>query len=120
MPGKHIQSIHDHIYARAIVLSDGTHTAAILAWELIGMPNGVWQDLSQRISHQLHIPVNNILLAAEHVHSAPAPPGACVKGTAATIAYTKKLESLVFEQTVDMRREGWQRGRRSQYPLPPR
>jgi neutral ceramidase len=91
------QSIHDHIYARVIVLSDGTHTAAILAWELIEMPNGVWQDLSQRISQQLHIPVNNILLAGEHVHSAPAPAGAYVKGSPATIAYTNKLEDLVFE-----------------------
>jgi neutral ceramidase len=91
------QSIHDHIYARAIVLSDGTHTAAILAWELIEMPNGVWQDLSQRISQQLQIPVNNILLAGEHVHSAPAPAGAYVKGSPATIAYTRKLEDLVFD-----------------------
>ncbi len=91
------ESIHDHIYVRAIVLRDGTHDAAILAWELIGMPNQVWRDLSQRISTQLGIPANNLILAAEHVHSAPSVAGAYVKGSPATIAYTAKLEDYAFE-----------------------
>ncbi|MGH9353939.1 MAG: neutral/alkaline non-lysosomal ceramidase N-terminal domain-containing protein [Terriglobia bacterium] len=91
------KSIHDHIYVRAIVLSDGTNDAAILSWELIGMPTPVWQDLSQRISTQLGIPVNKLILAAEHVHSAPTPAGAYVKGSPATIAYTAKLEDDAVE-----------------------
>lgn len=91
------QSIHDHIYARAIVLSDGTQDAAILSWELIGMPDQVWQDLSQRISTQLGIPADNIILAGEHVHSAPMPAGAYYKGSPATVAYTSKLEDEAFE-----------------------
>jgi hypothetical protein len=41
------QQIHDHIYARAIVLSDGSQSAVIMAWELIGMPNRAWEQLSQ-------------------------------------------------------------------------
>jgi hypothetical protein len=91
------QGIHDHIYARAIVLSDGTSSAAILAWELIGMPVPVWQDLSQRISKELGIPADNLILAAEHVHSAPSVAGAYTKGSPATIAYTAKLEDAAFE-----------------------
>ncbi|MGH9434790.1 MAG: neutral/alkaline non-lysosomal ceramidase N-terminal domain-containing protein [Terriglobia bacterium] len=91
------KSIHDHIYVRAIVLSDGTHDAALLAWELIGMPDQVWKDLSQRISTQLGIPANTLILAGEHVHSAPSPAGAYVKGSPATIAYTAKLENYAFE-----------------------
>jgi len=93
---KGFQKIHDHIYARAIVLSDGTHEAAILAWELIGMPEGVWHELSQRISKELGIPADHLILAAEHVHSAPTVAGAYTKGTPATIAYTKKLEDAAF------------------------
>lgn len=89
--------IHDHIYARAIVLSDGTHEAAILSWELIGMPDGVWHNLSQRISKELGIPADNLILAAEHVHSAPTVAGAYTKGTPPTIAYTAKLEDAAFE-----------------------
>jgi neutral ceramidase len=91
------QKIHDHIYARAIVLSDGTHEAAILSWELIGMPDGVWKELSQRVSKELGIPAGNLILAAEHVHSAPTVAGAYTKGTPATIAYTAKLEESAFE-----------------------
>jgi Neutral/alkaline non-lysosomal ceramidase, N-terminal len=91
------QKIHDHIYARAIVLSDGTHEAAILSWELIGMPDAAWQELSQRVSKELGIPAENLILAAEHVHSAPTVAGAYTKGTPATIAYTAKLEEAAFE-----------------------
>ncbi|HTV56992.1 MAG TPA: neutral/alkaline non-lysosomal ceramidase N-terminal domain-containing protein [Terriglobia bacterium] len=91
------RSIHDPIYARAIVLSDGTHNAAILAWELIEMPDGVWRDLSQRISTKLGIPADNLILAGEHVHSAPMPAGAYYKGSPATLAYTAKLEDEAFE-----------------------
>ncbi len=91
------QKIHDHIYARAIVLSDGTNDAAILSWELIGMPDGVWQELSQRISKQLGISTDHLILAGEHVHSAPTVAGAYTKGTPETIAYTAKLEDAAFE-----------------------
>jgi Neutral/alkaline non-lysosomal ceramidase, N-terminal len=91
------QKIHDHIYARAIVLSDGTHEAAILSWELIGMPDAVWQQLSQRISKELGIPVDHLILAAEHVHSAPTVAGAYTKGTPETTAYTAKLEDAAFQ-----------------------
>ena len=91
------QKIHDHIYARAIVLSDGTHEAAVLSWELIGMPEAVWQELSQRISKELGIPADNLILAGEHVHSAPTVAGAYTKGTPPTIAYTEKLEDAAFE-----------------------
>jgi neutral ceramidase len=91
------QKIHDHIYARAIVLNDGTHEAAILSWELIGMPEGVWRELSQRISNELGIPADHVILAAEHVHSAPTVAGAYTKGTPSTIAYTKKLQDAAFQ-----------------------
>jgi Neutral/alkaline non-lysosomal ceramidase, N-terminal len=91
------QKIHDHIYARAIVMSDGTHEAAILSWELIGMPDGVWHEVSQRISKELGIPADNLILAGEHVHSAPTVAGAYTKGTPPTIAYTAKLEDAAFQ-----------------------
>ncbi|HEV2246408.1 MAG TPA: neutral/alkaline non-lysosomal ceramidase N-terminal domain-containing protein [Terriglobia bacterium] len=91
------QKIHDHIYARAIVLSDGAHQAAILSWELIGMPDGVWQQVSQRISRELGIPADHVILAGEHVHSAPTVAGAYTKGTPDTIAYTTKLEDYAFQ-----------------------
>jgi len=90
------QGIHDHIYVRAIVLSDGTHDAAIVSWELIAMPNAVWQVLSQRISSQLGIPVDNIILTGVHDHDAPTI-GTFSKPGPATVAYTKTVEDKAFE-----------------------
>ena len=90
------QGIHDHIYVRAIVLSDGTHDAAIVSWELIAMPTPVWLVLSQRISGQLGIPVDNIILTGVHDHDAPTI-GTFSKPSPATIAYTKTVEDKAFE-----------------------
>ena len=39
------KGIHDPIYVRAIVVDDGTTQAAILAWELIFVPDPVWAEL---------------------------------------------------------------------------
>src|SRR6266851_6605196 len=58
------KGIHDHIYARAIVLSDGARLAAIVSWELIGMPTAVWEELSQRIAAETGIPRERLLLTA--------------------------------------------------------
>lgn len=104
------QSIHDHIYVRAIVLSDGATQAALLAWELIGMPDHVFEELSQRITRELGIPADHLLLAAVHDHGAPslagmfgrspAPGGAIPAGrtpSPATIAYTIKVVNDAFE-----------------------
>jgi len=93
------QRIHDHIYARAVVLSDGSSQAALLAWELIGVPNHVWEELSQRISKELGIPADHILLAAVHDHGAPSLAGMYGRSPApaATLAYTTKVENDAFE-----------------------
>ena len=107
------QRIHDHIYVRAIVLSDGASQAALVAWELIGVPNHVWEELSQRIAKELGIPQDNLLLAAVHDHGAPSLAGmyghspspgahgqtnpAGEESSAATIAYTTKVENDAFE-----------------------
>ena len=93
------QRIHDHIYVRAIVLSDGSSQAALVAWELIGVPNHVWEELSQRIAEKLGIPAENLLLAAVHDHGAPSLAGMYGRNPApaATEAYTTKVENDAFE-----------------------
>src|SRR5437870_2147812 len=69
------KGVHDHIYARAIVLGDGSRLATLVAWELIGVPDPVWEELSQRIARETGIPSEYLLLCAVHDHSAPAPFG---------------------------------------------
>ena len=107
------QRIHDHIYVRAIVLSDGTRQAVLLAWELVFMPTHVWEALSQRITQELGIPAENLILAAVHDHGAPTlaemsgsgPPAGARTGanptggppSPATVAYTTKVANDAFE-----------------------
>ncbi len=91
--------IHDHIYARAIVLHDGTNYGAIVTWELIGVPNQVWAETSERIAKETGIPVQNLMFAGVHDHSAPSP--ARMYGNnppdPKSVAYTAKAEDAVVE-----------------------
>jgi hypothetical protein len=95
------QRIHDHIYVRAIVFSDGTNQAALLAWELVEVPTPVWRDLSNRITKEVGIPAENLLLAAVHDHSAPmlaaSYAGTGVSPTPQAIAYSAKVEEAAVE-----------------------
>jgi len=91
------QGIHDHIYARAVVLSDGARTAAIVAWELIGVPDGVWETVSQRVAKETGIPAEYLVLAAVHDHSAPAPFGMYGNDSPKSAVYTKQVEDATVE-----------------------
>jgi len=44
------RAIHDNIYVRAIVIDDGTTQAAMVAWELLFVPDAVWQETSKRVA----------------------------------------------------------------------
>jgi neutral ceramidase len=91
------KGIHDHIYARAIVLSDGSRQAAVLTWELIGVPTPVWEELSQRIAKETGIEAEYLLLAAVHDHSAPTPAGMYGDHSTKAAEYTKHLEDSAIE-----------------------
>jgi neutral ceramidase len=87
------KGIHDNIFVRAIVLDDGTTQVALIAWELLYVPDFVWSDVSSQIAADLGIRPENILFAAVHDHGAPT-----LATTPATTAdYTKKVESLAVE-----------------------
>jgi neutral ceramidase len=91
------QGIHDHIYARAIVLTDGERTAAIVTWELIGVPTPVWEELAQRIARETSIASEYLILAAVHDHSAPAPFRMYGNDSQKSAAYTKQVEDATVE-----------------------
>jgi hypothetical protein len=69
------QGIHDRIHARAIVLHDGASYAAIATWELIGIPNAVWSQITERVAKETGIAPEMLLVAGVHSHSAPSPAG---------------------------------------------
>jgi hypothetical protein len=61
--------VHDRLYARALVLDNGTVTAAIVALDLVEM--GDTTVLRQRIEKELGIPAAHIIIDASHDHNAP-------------------------------------------------
>jgi neutral ceramidase len=69
------KGIHDPIYVRAIVVDDGTTQIAIVAWELIFVPDAVWAEAAPRIASETGIRAENLILAAVHDHGAPSVTG---------------------------------------------
>jgi hypothetical protein len=84
---------HDNIFVRAIVLDDGATQVALVAWELISVPDAVWADVSQKIASELAIRPENLLLAAVHNH------GAAILGStpANTAEYTAKVKAAAVD-----------------------
>ena len=90
--------IHDHIYTRAIVLSDGTHRAGLLTVEVGAVPTPIWEELSKRIAAEAHIPAEYLIVAAVHDHSAPMLAGGFGGNPdEKNIAYTKHVEDLAVQ-----------------------
>ena len=65
----------DRLYARAIVLDDGTSSAALITVDAGAIPDTVWQAVTRQVEQELGIPRANVLLTATHTHSAAAQRG---------------------------------------------
>jgi len=68
------QGILDHIYARAIVIDNGSATAALITVDAGGVSDAIWQAVSKQLESELGIPAKNVLLTATHSHSVPGQP----------------------------------------------
>jgi neutral ceramidase len=71
---KTYEGILDHIYSRAIVIDNGSATAALITVDAGGVPDAVWQAVSKQLQSELGIPEKNVLLTATHSHSVPGQP----------------------------------------------
>jgi hypothetical protein len=68
---KPFEGVHDSIYARAIVFSDGENKAAIISAEIIGFSNSFCEETFSLIEQETGIQKENILLTVVHNHSGP-------------------------------------------------
>lgn len=98
------KGIHDHLFARAIVVDDGVSQAAIIVCDFIGFPNEFQEKLSGKISEETGIPRENIMMAGTHTHGGPnyrdfhkAEPGSN------RAVYLKELENKILEATRQAR-----------------
>jgi neutral ceramidase len=63
--------ILDPLYARALVLDDGSSRAALITIDAGAVSEEVWQRVSAEADRELKIPRTNVLITATHTHSAP-------------------------------------------------
>ena len=68
--------VHDRLYARAIVLDNGSTAAALVTVDAGGVSDATWQAVTQQLASELSIPATHVMLTATHTHSAGGPAGA--------------------------------------------
>jgi hypothetical protein len=64
------EGILDHIYARAIVIDNGTTCAALVSVDTGMLGEQVWSSVSKRVESELGIPAQNLIMNPTHTHSA--------------------------------------------------
>ena len=65
------EGVADNLYAKAIVLSDGTTEVAIVSADLIGVTAEIVSAVRDSARRQTGIPGGNVLIAATHTHFGP-------------------------------------------------
>ncbi|MGC9348437.1 MAG: neutral/alkaline non-lysosomal ceramidase N-terminal domain-containing protein [Anaerolineae bacterium] len=66
-------AIHDHVYARAIVLGNGNTKAVLLGADLGMFTEDSYDELCRRITEEVGCPRENILMTGTHTHGSPSP-----------------------------------------------
>ena len=66
---------HEKLYARAIVLDNGTTRAVLIGADQGGLSEEIWQAASKQIAAELTCPIENIVMSATHTHSGWGPGG---------------------------------------------
>jgi len=67
VPATHV---HDELHARCLVLDDGETRVAIVVADNVGIPRRVLDEAKRLTQKQTGIPVDRILIASTHTHSA--------------------------------------------------
>jgi hypothetical protein len=95
---KNYRGVLDRVYARAIVLEQGTARAALITVDAGMLSDGIWQAVTRQLDTELGIPPANVILTATHTHSVPGPPAADYAGKiveAARLARRKLVPARV-------------------------
>jgi Neutral/alkaline non-lysosomal ceramidase, N-terminal len=106
---KPFESVHDDLYAKAIVLEDAAGTrAALVTSDLIGFTAEISNPIRQRIAERTGIPATAVLINSSHTHTGPTvtlDPTPRENRSSAdserTVAYTKNLQDQVVQLVAD-------------------
>ncbi len=92
------ESAHDPLYARALVLDDGTTSLAIVVVDNLGVAQEVCEEAKTLAAQQCPIAIDKILVSSTHTHSAP--PSNAKEGPAPAVAYRQILVAGMAESIV--------------------
>lgn len=67
------EDVIDELHAKALAVSDGTTSAALVVCDLIALSRDRMDTAKQRAQEMSGIPAANILISCTHTHSGPAP-----------------------------------------------
>jgi neutral ceramidase len=111
--GQPSDTVRDDLYAKAMVLSDGGNTVAIVALDLLYAP---WEEITNPVrtlvSEKLGIPRQNVMVCATHTHSGPEvftrsklPPGSRVPVSDLAQAYLQVLVRKIADAVLIARQD---------------
>src|SRR6478735_4012996 len=60
------KGVHDDLFARVIIISNGVNKALLVTTDLIGISNSIWEETTKRITQETGIKKEYILLSAVH------------------------------------------------------
>jgi hypothetical protein len=63
--------VHDPLRAKALVLTDGRSSAAVISCDLIGLGAEVVEDIRNQVSDFTEIPPGNVTISCTHTHYGP-------------------------------------------------
>ena len=90
------KGVHDDIFARVVVLSDGIIKAAIISVDVIGFSHEFWEDLTGRIEGETGVSREAVFLAAVHNHGGPVTMVYDRNPDAEVVSYNEELKSLII------------------------
>ncbi len=91
--------IHDHLYAKSLVLRKGDRTIAFVLVDVCIMPSDLMHAIKMSISQRTSIPYAQIVLSCTHTHGAADVAG--LLGGAVDIAYRTKLPEWITVSVED-------------------
>ena len=103
--------IQDDLYARALAVSDGDNTVALVAVDLLWVPLHMTREIREIVANKTGIPGQNVMICASHTHFGPKiyremKLGPDVQDNTVDDAYvqtlTKKIADAVFLAHKDM------------------
>jgi hypothetical protein len=101
------KGVHDDLFARAIVFSDGVNKSAIISAELIGFSNSYWEETTKQIEQETGIKQDYVFLLAVHNHNGPTTRVYGESNAPEVVAYVnelkEKLVSIVKEANGNLK-----------------